>query len=150
MADGLLDLAILYVPRNLPGLLIDTLFEDSLILVATQPRSVQEGWVEDYVFVDWGDEYRSRHALAFPRMQTPAVTVGLSGIGLQYILDHGGAGYFPEQTAEPLIADGSLFRVDGAPVFSRPAYLVRAEASPNATVVELALDGLRVSLDASD
>lgn len=148
VADGLLDLAILYVPRNLPGLLIDTLFEDSLVLVATQPRSVQQGWVEDYVFVDWGDEFRSRHALAFPRMQTPAITVGLSGIGLQYILRHGGAGYIAEHTAAPLIAEGSLFRVGGAPVFSRPAYLVRAEASPNVAAVELALAGLRASLDA--
>jgi DNA-binding transcriptional LysR family regulator len=147
VAQGLLDLAVLYMPRNMPGLAIETLLVDTLVLVSTEPRVTSIAWVEDYVFVDWGDEYRGNHSLAFPKMQAPAISVGLSAIGLNHILTHGGSGYFIEHSVAPLIAEGRLYRAADAPSFSRPAYLVRAAESPHPELVELALEGLRAAAE---
>lgn len=143
LADGLLDIGVMYQPRHTPGLMVEKLLEEKLILVATDHRKVSPGWVVDYVFVDWGDIFLSEHAEAFPQMETAAVSVGLGALGLQYILKNGGSGYFPLRVVQPLIDDGRLYQLADAPTLRRPAYVVyRTEPSDQDTQA-LALDGLR-------
>lgn len=120
LADGELDLALTYVNRQQADLQTELLMEDTLVLAATAPRSVQSGWVEDYVFVDWGEEFREAHALAYPDTQAPRLSVGIGMVGLDYILNYGGAGYFPERMVDSLVQNERLFLVQDAPVFKRP------------------------------
>jgi DNA-binding transcriptional LysR family regulator len=143
LSDGLLDIGVMYNPRQTPGLVIEDLLDETLVLVATDQRDLIDGWVEDYVFVDWGREFRIRHAEAFPHMDTPAVTVGLGALGLEYILQNGGSGYFPLRVAQPYIDNGELFRVAAAPEMQRPAYMVYPEVSRHQETLDLALNGLR-------
>ena len=143
LSDGLLDIGVMYNPRQTPGLVIEDLLEETLILVATDQREVASGWIEDYVFVDWGAEFRRRHSEAFPNMDTPAVSVGLGSLGLEYIRQAGGSGYFPTRVVQPLIDAGELYRVDGAPTMQRPAYMVYPEVARFRETLDLALDGLR-------
>ena len=126
LTEGLLDVGVMYSPTSRPGLHIEKLLEERLVLVSTRRRPVGE-WDDDYVFVDWGPEFRAGHSQAFPDLKTPAVTVGLGALGLQHILAHGGTGYFPMRVARTYLAAGRLFEVTGAPEFRRPAYLVHAE-----------------------
>ena len=143
LADGLLDIGVMYQPRHTPGLVIEKLLEEKLVLVATDTRKVSPGWVEDYVFVDWGDVFMSEHAEAFPQMETAAITVGLGALGLQYILKNGGSGYFPLRVVQPLIEEGRLHLLDGAPTLRRPAYVVYRTDPVDPPSHELALAGLR-------
>jgi DNA-binding transcriptional LysR family regulator len=143
LSDGLLDIGVMYNPRRTPGLVIEDLLDESLVLVATERRDMIDGWVEDYVFVDWGREFRIRHAEVFPGMDTPAVAVGLGALGLEYILQNGGSGYFPLRVAQPYIDNGKLFLVGAAPTMQRPAYMVYPEVSRQQETLELALNGLR-------
>lgn len=143
IADGLLDIGVMYHPRRRPGLVVEPLLEEHLVLVTTQRRKLQAGWLEDYVFVDWGDNFRVSHRQAFPEMETPSVSVGLGALGLQYILQNGGAGYFPLRVVRPLLAEKRLYRVAKAPVFRRPAFVVYAANPVDRALLEVALDGLR-------
>lgn len=143
LADGLLDIGVMYNPRQTPGLIVEDLLVETLMLVATEPRAVEGGWRDDYVYVDWGHEFRRRHGEAFPDMQTPAVSVGLGSLGLEHILRNGGSGYFPMRVVRPHIDSGRLFPVDGAPRIQRPAYVVYPEYSRNRATLDLALGGLR-------
>ncbi len=143
LSDGLLDIGIMYQPRSRPGLVVEKLLEEHLVLVATRPRELQTGWVEDYVYVDWGDVFLSEHAEAFPDMKAAAVSVGLGALGLQYILKHGGSGYFPARIAQPLVEEGRLFYLPDAPVLRRPAYVVHRTDPVDRDILETALDGLR-------
>lgn len=143
LSDGVLDIGVMYEPRQTPGLVIETLLEETLVLVSTKERDVSSGWIEDYVFVDWGDVFRATHGEAFPDMETPAVSVGLGTLGLQYILENGGSGYFPMRVVRPLIEAGRLYRLAGAPVARRPAYMVYTAHSRDDALLTLALDGLR-------
>lgn len=143
LSDGLLDIGVMYNPRRTPGLVVEDLLEETLILVATDRREMLQGWVEDYVYVDWGDEFRVRHSEAFPEMDTPAVSVGLGSMGLEYILQNGGSGYFPIRVAQPYIDQGRLFRVGGAPTMQRPAYVVYPAVARHQDTLNLALNGLR-------
>jgi DNA-binding transcriptional LysR family regulator len=143
LSDGLLDIGVMYNPRQTPGLVIEDLLEETLILVATNQREMLEGWVEDYVYVDWGNEFRVRHGEAFPEMSTPAVSVGLGSMGLEYILQNGGSGYFPIRVTRPYIEQKKLFYVSGAPTMKRPAYMVYPEVARHQDSLALALKGLR-------
>jgi LysR family transcriptional regulator, flagellar master operon regulator len=145
LADGLLDLGVMYVPRTTPGLVIEPLLDERLILVATEPRTVREGWLEDYVMVHWGDDFQAAHSQAFPDMLAPAVAVGLGAIGLRAILDNGGSGYFLESTVRHLIARRRLYRVANAPTFRRPAYLVYPANPVDPELLQVALEGLRLA-----
>ncbi len=141
--DGLVDLAVMFAPRTRPGLRIEELLNDELVLVATQARDVASGWLDDYIFVDWSYDFRSAHSEAYPEMPTPALTVALPGIALRRMIDYGGSAYLARPMVESLLATGRLFLIEGAPTFQRPAYAVypAEPMAPNSLAV--ALDGLR-------
>ena len=141
--DGLLDIAVLFLPQTRPGLTVETLYVDDLILVASEPRDVTSHWLADYIFVDWSYDFRTAHAQAFPEMELPRMTVPLPNVALNQILAHGGAAYLTRATAEPWIADGQLHEVGGAPSFERPAFLVYRDDLADKEVQMSALDGLR-------
>lgn len=134
LSDGVLDLTLTYIPRQQANITSEKLLEDKLVLVSTYPRKVASGWVEDYVFVDWGAEFREEHKNAYPNTQAPRLSVGLGMVGLDYILKYGGAAYFPERMVEDLVKTEQLFYVEGAPKFSRPVYLSYHKESSNIEV----------------
>ena len=143
LSDGLLDIGVMYNPRQTRGLIVEDLLVEELVLVATDQRKLREGWVEDYVYVDWGNEFRASHGEAFPDMETPAISVGLGSLGLEYILQNGGSGYFPIRVVQPYLDQHKLFRVEAAPQLQRPAYVVYTENPRDAKTLSLALAGLR-------
>lgn len=142
LIEGLLDVGVMYSPTSRPGLHIEKLLDERLVMVSTRSRAVDE-WDEDYVLVDWGPEFRAAHSQSFPNLKTPAVSVGLGALGLQHILAYGGTGYLPMRVARSYLATGRLFHVTGAPEFRRPAYLVHAEDENREDWFATALDGLR-------
>ena len=151
LADGLLDIGVMYQPRHMPGLVVEKLLVEKLVMVSTRPRKVASDWVADYVFVDWGDDFRIEHRQAFPEMETPAVSVGLGAMGLQHILANGGSGYLPLRTVRPLLKAKRLHRVAKAPVFQRPAYVVHSADPSDEALLDRALEGLRhVAAQAAD
>ena len=149
LSDGLLDIGIMYQPRRIPGLEVEKLMEEKLILVATENRELNPGWVEDYIFVDWGDVFLGAHAEAFPDMRTAAISVGLGALGLQYILKNGGSGFFPARVVQPLIDEGRLFQLEGAPELRRPAYMVYRTDPVDRQALDAAIVGFR-SIAAQD
>jgi len=143
IADGLLDVGVMYLPRSTPGLVIERLLEERLVLVSTRRRKLTREWMDDYVFVDWGYDFRAEHSRAFPDMGAPAISVGLGQLGLRYILEHGGSGYFALRDVRPLIKAKRLFRVTDAPEFRRPTYVVYPQSPSDEVLLRTALGTLR-------
>lgn len=141
ITQGILDIAVVYAPRQKPGLKIELLIEEKLVLV-TSSRRGQRQRTTDYVFVDWGPEFAAHHNLAFPQLANAGTFVGLGPLGLQYMLKAGGSGYFRLKVVEPYLKDGRLRLVAGAEQFPYPAYAVYS-ASADAKIVTPALVGLR-------
>ena len=67
--DAFIDIAVAFRPRIQPGLKIETLYTEDLILVSSDERSLDPNWRDDYVFVDWGETFRRRlrRCLSQPR-----------------------------------------------------------------------------------
>lgn len=80
-----------------------------------------------YVYVDWGPEFYAQHSASYPELAGPAISANVGWLGLRYLLDHGGSGYFPLRLVRPLLTDGTLVRIAGAPDFVLPAWLVCSE-----------------------
>ena len=142
--DGFLDLAVVYVPRQRPNLRVELLMDEALVMVTDDAeRTVKAGWMEDYIFVDWGEDFRLQHSLAFPESLASRLSVDHGWLALQHILTSGGAAYVLERAARPHIDKGALHIVPDAPVFRRPAYLVRMDDSANPSELALAEDELK-------
>jgi LysR family transcriptional regulator, flagellar master operon regulator len=141
VAEGILDIAVVYAPHQRPGLKIELLIEEKLVLVTTSRRG-QTRRATDYVFVDWGPEFAARHNLAFPELSNAGTFVGLGPLGLQYILEAGGSGYFRMNVVRRYLKSGRLRLVAGATEFAYPAYAAYSE-SADAQIVTPALVGLR-------
>lgn len=117
---GVLDAALVYQPAYWPGLQVEQLLEEKLILVR-KPSAP-----EPYVYINWGDGFRKQHDAALPEKAKAALSLNHGPLALQYILAEGGAGYFRTRVVQSYLDSGALERVEKAPEFNFPVYLVYA------------------------
>jgi DNA-binding transcriptional LysR family regulator len=123
LVEGRIDIGVMYTPQSRPGLKVELLFEERLVLVSTNPKGAAEPQ-DGYVYVDWGPEFYARHGAVFPNFAGPALTANIGWLGLQHVLENGGSGYFAHRIVVPLLRARRLHLVAGAPEFSMPAYVV--------------------------
>ena len=148
VAEGVLDIAVMYAPQHRPGLKIELLFEEKLVLVTTDPNAgrirldAENAVRANYVYVDWGADFALNHSVSFPEATSPGVFVGLGPLARDYILKAGGTGYFRMRAVQSYLEDGRLHRVPDAPEFSYPGYAVYG-TNADETVLRPALAGLR-------
>lgn len=141
LRTGVLDIAVLYAPKLMPGFKIELVEEEQLVLV--RKAGGAEDGEPDYVHVDWGAQFSGQRGLGQAGFAEPALQVGFGLLALHYILRAGGMGYFRKGTVAPYLASGELERVEGAPEFTYPAYAVYPESAEGRRDVEDALYGLK-------
>lgn len=125
LIEGSLDIGMMYTPQHSPGLQVEHLFDDILVLVATDP--VRPWPNDDYIYVDWGPGFYAQHSNSYPNLERPALVVNIGWLALQLMLaQSGGSCFLPIRLAEPWLASGKLFPVAGSPRFTLPAYMVSA------------------------
>jgi LysR family transcriptional regulator, flagellar master operon regulator len=148
LIDGRADLCVMYTPQSRPGLKVELLLEEQLVMVSTRADSSLDPG-SDYIYVDWGAEFFAQHSLAFPNFLGASLTVNNGWLGLQRLLAYGGTGYFPARMLRAHERAGRVHRVAGAPEFRLPAYLcfpAKVDSGP----LSLALDTIRrVSAEAA-
>jgi DNA-binding transcriptional LysR family regulator len=139
--EGIVDLAVMYAPPPRTGVVAELLLEEALVAVSTKAEP-DEDWWEDYVFVDWGPEFRSNHHAAFPDAPSPVVSVNHGPLALDYILQVGGSGYFRMEAARPHLESGRLKLVTGKPRFSYSIYALYS-AKADERLMQRVRTGLR-------
>jgi DNA-binding transcriptional LysR family regulator len=141
LVEGRLDIAVMYTPESRPGLKVELLFDERLVLVSTKPKHKPEPG-PGYVYIDWGPEFYAKHSASFPDLIGMALTANIGWLGLQHILENGGSGYFPIRLVRPYLKSRRLTVLTGAPEFALPAYVVYPlDSDPD--LFGLALDGIR-------
>lgn len=123
LVEGRIDIGVMYTPQSRPGLRVEPLFDDRLVLVSTRPlrRSIPG---PGYVYIDWGPEYLARHSASFPEFFGSALTANIGWLGLQHVLENGGSGYFPLRLVRSHLQSGQLTMGSGRPEFSISVYAV--------------------------
>ena len=138
LEEGRIDIGVMYTPENRPGLRVEPLLEERLVLVASAASEPSMPGTTDlsYVYVDWGPEFAAQHSAAYPDHAGSGLTGNIGWLALQHILAAGGSGYFPARLVNAHVAQGQLEIVPDAPVFGLPGYLVYAEDAQQSAVGE--------------
>ena len=129
LIEGTLDIGLMYTPTQSPGLVVEHLFDEKLVLVSSRPDDDKPG--DDYVYVEWGPGFYAQHVRDYPDLERPPQIANIGWLGVQLILDNGGSCFLPLRMAETFLAAGSLFRVKNSPEYIHPAYMVYPRAIEN-------------------
>ena len=140
LVEGSLDIGVMYTPTHAPGLIVEHLFDETLVLVSSQrdTRWPDEG----YIYVEWGPGFYAKHRESYPDLERPPQVVNIGWLGVQLILANGGCCFLPIRMAQPLIDKGRLFQVAEGPEFAHSAYMVFPR-EVDSEVLHQALHGLR-------
>ena len=126
LVEGVVQAALLYTPQLRPGLQVEELLQDELVLVASWPDPTLD--LEGrYVFVDWGPEFIHAHAAALPGLTGSGLTMALGALSGDYIVNRQAAGYLPARSVQRHLDAGRLHIVAEAPSFHYPAWVVWRE-----------------------
>lgn len=136
-----IDIGVMYTPESRPALAVERLFDETLVLVATDP---QRPWPDPgYVHVDWGPEFFHQFSVHFPDHPPPALYANIGWLGIQHLAESGGSGYFPVRMVRQAVREGRLHQVQSSPSFTVPAYMVFPLARSD-RFLDQALEGLRL------
>jgi LysR family transcriptional regulator, flagellar master operon regulator len=141
LVEGRINIGIMYTPQSRPGLAVERLLEEQLVLVSTRESGELQP-EESYVYIDWGAEFYAQHSVHFPDYAGAGVVANIGWLGLQHILQHDGSGYFPLRLVVPHLEAGRLHLRPRAPEFRLPAYAIYHD-EPGSDAVGLALQAMR-------
>jgi len=122
LVEGTLDIGLMYTPRHVPDLLIEKIFDETLVYVSTDSSQVFPD--ENYIHVNWGPGFYEKHREHYPDLDIPAQVVNIGWLAIQLSLCNGGSCYLPRRMAKPLIDQNKLYEITHAPEFKLPAYMV--------------------------
>jgi DNA-binding transcriptional LysR family regulator len=142
--EGTMDVALMYTPQHSPGVHVQHLFDETLVLLTTDP---EKSWPdENYIYVDWGPAFYAQHSSNYPDLERPAQVVNIGWLGVQIIISNGGSCFVPYRMAKPLIETSQLFLMPDSPQFKLPTYMVY-QLNSDSIVLEQVLDSLREQAD---
>ncbi len=140
LIEGTVDIGVMYTPTSRPGLVVEPLFDETLLLVTSD---LERGWPDDgYIHIDWGPEFHAQFSDVHPDAPPPTLVANIGWLGVQQLLTYGGSGYFPQRLVRQYLEAGQLWRIPDSPQFRLPAYMVFPRDSGSGTL-KSALDGLR-------
>ncbi|MCK9606040.1 MAG: LysR family transcriptional regulator [Methylomonas sp.] len=139
--EGSMDISMMYTPQHNPGLKVEHLFDETLVLLTTDP---EKPWPnDDYIYVDWGPGFYAQHSNGYPNLERPAQVVNIGWLAVQLVLSNGGSCFLPIRIAAPLIKEHKLFQVPDSPQFRLPAYMVSPFDS-DSIILQQILDIIRL------
>jgi DNA-binding transcriptional LysR family regulator len=114
-----LDLALVCEPTRQAELTCVKAGQLKLALISSRPETtLRSALTEHYVYVDWGAAFDQFHAKRLGELQGTLYT-NQGSLALDFLRHTEGSAYLPEAV---LNGETSLFRVAGAPVFTRSLY----------------------------
>ena len=127
LAEGTMQVALVYSPTLRPGLTVEPLMEEELILCAPWPDPTLDQIRGRYAFIDWGPEFVTWHQTYLPDLTNPGLTLVFGAMAAQYVSRRGLAGFLPARTAMQYFNQGLLHPVDHSPVFPYPVWSIYRE-----------------------
>lgn len=141
LVRGNLDIAVLYSPEIRPGLNVEHILDDRLVLVSAN-KNFQSVYKRGYIYCNWGAEFAISHARWFPGLKPPQMSLRIGTSMPQYLIQNQKSAYIPYRMADDYVAEGKLYFIKDAPSFPFPAYAVWA-LNKDLSKIQFALDELR-------
>ncbi|MFW8637276.1 LysR family transcriptional regulator [Cribrihabitans pelagius] len=143
VAQRLLDLAIVNEVPAGTRLGVEELPPERLLLLSDRPLRLERDALPLFVNLELGREYQAGVAQVLPRGGHQQVVLGNAPMGLRYLMERGGAGYFPAVMAAEALADGRLHVAEGAPELLLSCKALYLPGNPALEQIRTVLSGLR-------
>jgi LysR family transcriptional regulator, flagellar master operon regulator len=124
MTEGVMQISLTYRPSLRPGLSVEKLLEDELVLVAPFETNRIEEIKGRYAFVDWGPEFLQFHDSHLARFTNPGLTLDIGSLAARFVLESNCAAYLPARFVKRYTDNGRMHMVPDAPSFHYPAWSV--------------------------
>ena len=124
MTEGVMQISLTYSPTIRPGLTVEKLLDDELVLVAPWEKPTLDSLAGRYVYVDWGEDFLHFHNLHLPDLSNPGLTMTLGALSARFIVNRDLAAYLPARYAKRYLEAGRFHLVEGAPSCTYPAWSV--------------------------
>jgi len=124
MTEGVMQIALTYAPVIRPGLSVQKLMDDELVMVATWDGARVDAVKDRYAFVDWGADFLNFHDSLLPGLSNTGLTLSMGALAARFIQSRNCAAYLPARYAKHYLDDGRMFLVAGAPTHAYPAWSV--------------------------
>ncbi|KJS42516.1 LysR family transcriptional regulator [Roseovarius sp. BRH_c41] len=123
LAAGLVDVILTYGASARGNQTVYALPPEELVLYSDREvTSIRAD--PKYIFVDHGEDYRRSHGETYHDAGIARVSFDSSWWALQFLLERGGSAYLPRALAAPLVAEGRLYELREAPIYTRKKMLV--------------------------
>ncbi|HLJ21127.1 MAG TPA: LysR family transcriptional regulator, partial [Stellaceae bacterium] len=120
---GLVDIAFCYSPQARGQFAVREIGVDEFVYVEFKPpRGASKP--AGYVFVDYGEQFRRDHAVAFATMEPAAITLASSRWAIDYLSRWGGSGYLPRRHKSQFERGRRARILTSSPVLLQTVYLV--------------------------
>lgn len=120
---GLIDIAFCYSPQARGRFAVREIGADEFVHVEfKRPRGAKGA--AGYVFVDYGEQFRRDHAVAFATMEPAALTLASARWAIDYLAHWGGSGYLPRRHKHLFTRDRRARILARSPVLRQTIYLV--------------------------
>lgn len=142
LIEGTVDIGVMYTPTSRPGLTVEPLFDETLLLVTSD---LARGWPDEgYIHIDWGPEFHAQFSDQHPEVPAPTLVANIGWLGVQQLLTYGGSGYFPQRLVRHYLEAGQLWHLPGSPQVRLPSWMVfPRDSEGDSPTLNIALDGLR-------
>lgn len=125
--NGTVQVALTYGVVARPGLRIERLMEDQLVMVAPWPDKSVDDLAGHYLLSDWGADFMRAHEEALPLLHDSRLVLALGTLSASYIQSRRLASYLPARHAKRDVEAGRLYLVADAPVFPHPVWVIWRE-----------------------
>jgi DNA-binding transcriptional LysR family regulator len=120
LAEGFLDVVLLYDPVFRHDIGSEPLFSDKLVLVT---GGEVDNWRRDYVQIEWGEGWRDEIGSRLDLIPEAGLILDLGARSAQWLIGQRMAGYMPRRAVASMLENGALRLVEDAPQFEYPAYI---------------------------
>ena len=132
------DLGFVVEPYVGPDLQIQEMSALELVMVSTEAGQTAESAIkQDYVMVDWGGSFMSRHMALFPDAAVPATWVSTGRMAFELLMNCAGqACYLPTLMVEEALHHRQLYPVEEAPPMRLSIYAAYPAWSNQGDIIE--------------
>lgn len=138
--NGVVDIAFSFDAPIIDQIITEKVTAVPLHLVTSSIEQAKPNQpISDLIMVDYGEAVNLEYTRAYEN-ETPARHfMSQPRIALEYILSNGGSAYLPRQLVIKYLNEGLLYKVEGAPIFSREIYALYLEKSNKETLIQQTL-----------
>ncbi len=126
MLEGTLDLAVVYRPTQLAGIVTEHLFDEEYALV-TSVRAGARRSRYDHAYLDWGPDFDLEHEAEYPQILQPDINLSIGVMGVEYLLEAPATAYCPIRLVKKHLARNRLRIVPRSRRVLYPVYMLYPE-----------------------